>query len=301
MLNQDKPLWQTVPLTLVAAGFLVRTFIIFHDCGHMSYFKSRKTNEWVGMATGLLAFTSYHHWRWEHAAHHSTVGDLDNRGTGDLWTLTKAEYEKSAKPMQVLYQVVRSPLFLFGFVPLFLFLVKQRFPSPGAKPMEKRAIHYTTAAIIVISVGLSALVGWREYLITQLSILTLAATAGSWLFYVQHQYEDTYWERKEEWDYFTASMQGSSYYKLPRILQFFSGNIGYHHIHHLNSKIPNYSLETCQNELPQLAEAKTIGLWAGWKTANLALWDEDQKKMVSFKTAAREKSQALEEADRWVS
>lgn len=295
------PLWQTIPLIIVASGFLVRTFIIFHDCGHMSFFKSRKLNEWVGMPLGLFAFTSYHHWRWEHAGHHSTVGDLDNRGTGDLWTLTKAEFEASSKPMQVLYRVVRSPAFLFAFVPLFLFLVKQRIPSPNAKPMEKRATHLTTLAIVAISVGLSAVVGWQAFVITQLSILTLAATAGSWLFYVQHQYEDTYWERAGEWDYLTASLQGSSYYKLPRMLQFFSGNIGYHHIHHLNSKIPNYNLEQCQNEVAELAAVKPIGLWAGWKTASLALWDEDQKKMVTFKAAAQSKTRALEESERWVS
>lgn len=286
-LNLHQPLWQTIPLIIIASGFLVRTFIIFHDCGHMSYFKSRKANELVGIATGLLAFTSYHHWRWEHASHHSTVGDLDNRGTGDLWTLTKAEYAQSSIFMKAVYRLVRSPFFLFGLVPLLLFLVKQRFPAPGAKPMEKRAAHFTTIALLMISVALSFAVGWKAFLITQMSIMTLAATVGSWMFYVQHQYEDTYWERSENWDYFTASMNGSSYYKLPKLLQFFSGNIGFHHIHHLNSKIPNYALESCQKNLTFLHAAKTIGLLDGLKTMHLALWDEEQKKLVSFRAAKR--------------
>jgi acyl-lipid omega-6 desaturase (Delta-12 desaturase) len=283
--NLSKPLWQTIPLIVIAAGFLVRSFIIFHDCGHMSFFKSRRANEWFGMATGMLAFTCYHHWRWEHSGHHSTVGHLDKRGVGDLWTLTTTEFKESSPLIRTLYRVVRSPYFLFGFVPLFLFLVKQRIPSPQSSRTEHKAVHLTTVAVIAVSVGLSLVFGWKEYLIVQLSILTLAATAGSWLFYVQHQYVDTYWERSKEWDYFTASMMGSSYYKLPKILQFFSGNIGFHHIHHLNAKIPNYYLEDCQNRFEFLHAAPTIGLREGFKTAHLALWDEEQKKMVRFKDA----------------
>lgn len=277
------PLWQTIPLIIIAAGLLVRTFIIFHDCGHMSFFKSRRANEIVGIFTGLFAFVSYHHWRWEHSGHHSTVGDLDKRGIGDMITMTKKEYNESSKLTQFGYRVVRNPYFLFGFIPLFLFVVKQRFPAPGSKRAEHIAIHLTTLAVIGISIGLSFIFGWKEYLIVQASILTLAATAGSWLFYVQHQYEDTYWERNKDWDYFTASLKGSSYYKLPRILQFFSGNIGFHHIHHLNAKIPNYHLEACQKNLPFLQAAKTISLMEGFKTARLALWDEDQKRMITFK------------------
>jgi omega-6 fatty acid desaturase (delta-12 desaturase) len=276
------PLWINIPLVMVAAGLLVRLFIIFHDCGHMSFFKSRLANEWVGMATGLLSFTCYHHWRWEHSGHHSTVGDLDKRGTGDMWTLTTKEYKESSKLVRIAYRVVRNPYFLFGFIPLFLFVVKQRIPAPGARRPEHIAVHLTSLAVIVFSVVLSLVFGWKEYLIVQCSILTVAATAGSWLFYVQHQYEDSYWERNKDWDYFTASLKGSSYYKLPKVLQFFSGNIGFHHIHHLNSRIPNYHLEACQDNLPFLQDAKTIGLMEGFKTARLALWDEDQKKMIPF-------------------
>jgi omega-6 fatty acid desaturase (delta-12 desaturase) len=279
----SNPLWQTIPLIIIAAGLLVRSFIIFHDCGHMSFFKSRRANEWVGMATGLLAFTCYHHWRWEHSGHHSTVGDLDKRGIGDMWTMTTKEYAESSKGVKFGYRIVRNPYFLFGFVPLFLFLVKQRFPAPQAKRSEHIAVHLTSVAVVIVSVLLSFAFGWKEYMIVQGSILTLAATGGSWLFYVQHQYEDTYWQRNEDWDYYTSALMGSSYYKLPRVLQFFSGNIGFHHIHHLNSKIPNYNLEGCQKNLPFLQSAKTIGLWDGFKTARLALWDEDQKKMITFK------------------
>jgi omega-6 fatty acid desaturase (delta-12 desaturase) len=280
-----RPLWETITLVIIASGLLVRAFIIFHDCGHMSFFKSRLANEWVGMATGLLAFTCYHHWRWEHSGHHSTVGDLDKRGIGDMWTMTRKEYSESSGFVKFGYRIVRNPYFLFGFVPLFLFLVKQRFPAPQSKRSEHIAVHLTSVAVIVVSVLLSLAFGWKEYLIVQGSILTLAATAGSWLFYVQHQYEDTYWERNIEWDYFKASIMGSSYYKLPRVLQFFSGNIGFHHIHHLNSRIPNYYLETCHKKLDFVQAARTIGLIDGFKTARLALWDEDQKKMITFREA----------------
>ncbi len=283
--NLSGPLWITIPLIFLGAGFLVRAFIIFHDCGHNSFFKSRRANEIVGTLIGLLAFTPFHHWRWEHAQHHSTVGDLDNRGIGDLWTMTIEEYLESPLIKRIGYRIVRSPWFLFGFVPLFLFLVKQRFPAPQAKAYERKTLHLTSVAVVLLSCVVAYLVGWKEFLIVQTSILTLAASAGSWLFYIQHQYEDTYWERSESWDYFTASMLGSSYYKLPKVLQFFSGNIGFHHIHHLNSKIPNYHLEECQTKFSFLQEVKPIGLMAGMKTAHLALWDEEQKKMVTFKGA----------------
>jgi acyl-lipid omega-6 desaturase (Delta-12 desaturase) len=277
------PLWITIPLIFIGAGFLVRAFIIFHDCGHNSFFKSRRANEVVGTLLGLLAFTPYHHWRWEHAQHHSTVGDLDNRGIGDLWTMTTKEYLEAPPLKRFGYHIVRNPWFLFGFVPLFLFLVKQRFPAPQAKAAERKTLHLTTVAVIVLSCALSYVFGWKEYLIVQLSILTIAASAGSWLFYIQHQYEDTYWCRTNEWDYFTASLKGSSYYKLPRVLQFFSGNIGYHHVHHLNSKIPNYYLEECQEKFRFLDGARTIGLRESFRFGRVALWDEDEKKILTFK------------------
>lgn len=292
----SKPLWQTIPLIFIASGFLLRSFIIFHDCVHMSFFKSRRANEIVGMLTGLLTFTPYYTWRWEHTRHHQTVGNLDNRGVGDVWTLTRKEYLESSTFRRILYRLIRSPYFLFGFAPIFLFIVLQRIPSSKNRPFEKRAAHVTTAALLAAAMGLSSIFGWREYLIVQMSILALAATYGVWFFYLQHQYEDTYWERDGEWDFFEASMAGSSFYKLPKILQFFSASIGFHHVHHLNSRIPNYNLELCHDNLEFLRDVKTIRFFEGFKAARLALWDDEQKRLVTFKESKAVTSKSIDDA-----
>jgi omega-6 fatty acid desaturase (delta-12 desaturase) len=274
--------WLTVPLAALAGAFTVRAFIIFHDCGHGSFFDSRAANHIVGAITGVLTFTPFYHWRWQHAIHHATAGDLDRRGTGDVWTLTVREYLESSRWKRFAYRLARNPLVLFVLAPLFLFLVMQRVPSRDAPPRERRSVYWTNLGIAVVALGLIWLFGLKAYLIVQLTVLLVAGSAGVWLFYVQHQFEGVYWNRSEEWDYATAALQGSSFYKLPKVLQWFSGNIGYHHIHHLSTRIPNYYLEKCQRDEPLFQTVRPITLVSSFKCFNFRLWDEQRRKLVGF-------------------
>ena len=275
--------WLVVPLAVLAGAFLVRVFIIFHDCGHGSYFKSRGANDAVGFFTGILTFTPYYHWRWEHAIHHASSGDLDKRGTGDVWTMTVQEYLESSRWKKFAYRLSRNPFILFVIAPMFLFLIRQRFPSPKASERERHSVWAMNAAILGMALGLSWLVGLKAYLIIQLIIIMVAGGAGVWMFYVQHQFEDVYWERGEDWSYVSAALQGSSFYKLPRILQWFSGNIGFHHIHHLSPRIPNYNLEKCHQADPLFQQVKPITLFSSFKSATYRLWDEKNKKLVGYR------------------
>lgn len=275
--------WLTGALAVLAAGFLVRVFIIFHDCGHGSFFKSRKANDVLGFVTGVLSFTPYHHWRGEHALHHASAGDLDRRGTGDVWTLTVQEYLAASRWKRFAYRLARNPVILFVLAPLFLFLVRQRFPSPKAPRRERHSVYWTNLALLAVATGLTFLFGLKTYLVLQLTVLAVAGTAGVWLFYVQHQFEGVYWERRQEWDYCTAALQGSSFYKLPKVLQWFSGNIGFHHIHHLSPRIPNYNLEQCHQAEPLFQTVKPVTLFASFKSLTFRLWDEQRRKLVGFR------------------
>src|SRR6185436_7288829 len=203
-----------------------------------------------GFIAGMLTFTPYYHWRWEHSLHHASAGDLDRRGTGDVWTMTVQEYLESSRWKRFAYGLSRNPVVLFIIAPLFLFLIRQRFASARANRRERQSVHLMNLILLVMVAGLSALFGFRAYLGIQLAVVGLAGSAGVWLFYVQHQFEGVYWERRDDWYYASAALQGSSFYKLPRILQWFSGNIGCHHIHHLSPRIPNYNLEKCHNANP---------------------------------------------------
>lgn len=274
--------WITVPLALLAGGFLIRIFIIFHDCGHGSFFSSKTANDTVGFICGLLTFTPYYHWRWEHAIHHATVGDLDRRSVGDVWTMTVQEYLAASRWKRFSYRLARNPFVLFVLAPLFLFLVLQRFPSSTGNRRERYSVHWMNLAILVMVTCLSLIFGWQAYLVIQLTTMMVAGGVGIWMFYVQHQFEDVYWERGENWDFTAAALQGSSFYKLPRILQWFSGNIGFHHIHHLSSRIPNYNLQRCHEADPLFQSVKPITLVSSLKSLNLRLWDEKLKKLVSF-------------------
>ena len=274
--------WLAVPLAVLAGAFLVRTFIIFHDCGHGSFFKSQLANHIWGAITGVLTFTPYYHWRWEHAIHHSSSGDLDRRGTGDVWTLTVQEYLESSRWKRFSYRMVRNPFILFVLAPLFLFLIWQRIPNPKASLRERFSVYWTNLALLVIAGGLIWAFGWKAYLLIQLIVLMVAGSSGVWLFYVQHQFEGVYWERGESWDYATAALKGSSFYKLPRLLQWFSGNIGFHHIHHLSSRIPNYHLEKCHEAEPLFQTVKPITLFASFKSFTFRLWDEQRRKLVGY-------------------
>ena len=274
--------WLVVPLAILAGGLMVRLFIIHHDCGHGSFFKSRRANDILGFITGVLTFTPYQHWRWEHATHHATSGDLDRRGLGDIWTLTVQEYLASSGWKRFAYRLVRNPGVLFILAPLYMFLIKHRFPKARAGRREHQAVYWTNLAILGMAVGLSLVFGLKAYLVIQLTAVMVAGSAGVWLFYVQHQFEGVYWERHREWDYLAAALQGSSFYKLPRILQWFSGNIGFHHIHHLSSRIPNYNLERCHKAEPLFQTVPPVTFFASLKSFTFRLWDEQQHKLVGF-------------------
>jgi omega-6 fatty acid desaturase (delta-12 desaturase) len=275
--------WVTLPLAMLAGALLVRVFIIFHDCGHGSFFKSPRVNDVVGFIAGLLTFTPYYHWRWEHAIHHASAGDLDKRGIGDVWTMTVQEYLEASRWKRFAYRLARNPIVLFVIAPLYLFMIRQRFPSAGANPRERGSVHWMNLAILGMAAVLSWIYGFKAYLLVQLIVTAVAGGVGVWLFYVQHQFEGVYWERGEEWDYTAAALQGSSFYNLPKILQWFSGNIGFHHIHHLSSRIPNYNLERCHRSHPMFQDVKPITLFSSLKSFKLRLWDEKLKKLVGYR------------------
>ena len=275
--------WLTLPLAILAGGFVVRIFIIFHDCGHGSFFKSRRANDVVGFLAGVITFTPYYHWRWEHAIHHASSGDLDKRGTGDIWTMTVQEYLESTRARRFAYRLARNPVVLFVIAPTLVMLVKQRFTSATASPRERNSVHWMNLAILGMAAGLSLLFGIEAYVLIQLTVITVAGAAGFWLFYVQHQFEGVYWERGAEWDYTAAALQGSSFYKLPRVLQWFTGNIGYHHIHHLSARIPNYNLERCHKAHLMFQGVKPITLAGSLASLKFRLWDEAQKKLVGYR------------------
>lgn len=275
--------WLAGLLVLLGAGLLVRTFIIFHDCGHGSFLKSRLANDILGSIAGVLTFTPYYHWRWEHAVHHATAGDLDRRGTGDVWTLTVQEYLEASRAKRFAYRLARNPFFLFVVAPFYLFVFGERMFSLKAGTRERLSVIGTNLGIVLVAVLLSSVFGWKAYLTLQLSMIALAGSAGVWLFYVQHQFEGVYWERREQWDYLQAALQGSSFYKLPRVLQWFSGNIGFHHVHHLSPRIPNYNLERCHKSEPLFQTVKPITLWSSLRSFNFRLWDEQRQRLVGYR------------------
>jgi len=272
----------TLALSVLAGGFLVRIFIIFHDCGHGSFFKSQKLNHIVGSICGVMTFTPYFEWRHAHAIHHATAGDLDRRGTGDVLTLTVKEYQQMPGWKRLGYRLYRNPLVMFILGPMFVFLVVHRFPSRNSKKRERTSVYWTNLAILAYIVPLVALIGFERYILIQLPIALLTGTAGVWMFYVQHQFEGTYWEKHVQWDYVTAALKGSSYYKLPKILQWFTGNIGLHHIHHLSPRIPNYNLQACHDANPLFQQVPTVTLGPSFKSVFFKLWDEEQRQLVGF-------------------
>jgi omega-6 fatty acid desaturase (delta-12 desaturase) len=275
--------WLAVPLAILAGLFVVRVFIIFHDCGHGSFLKSRVANDIVGFLSGMITFTPYYHWRWEHGLHHGASGDLDRRGTGDIWTMTVQEYLESTRWKRFAYRLARNPFILFVVAPLFMFLVRQRFTTPGAKPRERFSVWWMNLAIAGIATGMCLLFGWKAYLVLQLIVMMVAGAVGVWLFYVQHQFEDAWWERSSAWDYTAAALQGSSFYKLPKVLQWFSGNIGFHHIHHLSPRIPNYNLQRCHESHPLFSTVKPVTLGGSFRAMAFRLWDESRRKLVGFR------------------
>jgi omega-6 fatty acid desaturase (delta-12 desaturase) len=277
--------WLALALAFPTGGFLIRIFIILHDCGHGSFFKSQRANDWVGVAAGILTLTPYFQWRHDHAIHHAGSGDLDRRGVGDVWTLTVREYQALPKRRQFSYRLYRHPLVMFIVFPTLLFAFAHRKVARTSGPRERRSVHLTNLAILAIVLGLSWLIGWQALLLVHLPVLVISSTAGVWLFYVQHQFEDTYWESHPDWKYAAAALQGSSYYKLPKVLQWFTGNIGLHHIHHLSPKIPNYNLQQCYEANPLMRQVTVVTFWESLKTMTLKLWDEERGMLVGFRQA----------------
>lgn len=277
-----------VLLPVVLAGFLlVRLFIIFHDCTHGSFFKSRKANAFWGWIIGILTFTPYQAWRKAHGIHHATVADLDKRGIGDVWTLTLAEYRASSVWVRLAYRIYRNPVVLFLIGPMILFLIIHRFPVKDADSREHWNVHLTTLAAAALLCGMGFGLGWHVVLAIHLPLFFVSAVLGVWLFYVQHQFDPTYWEHTEDWDMYAAALQGSSHYKLPRILQWFSGNIGFHHIHHLRPHIPNYNLERCYKAIRELQLPNPLTLWHSLKCMTLHIWDEKDKLLLNFRQTRR--------------
>jgi acyl-lipid omega-6 desaturase (Delta-12 desaturase) len=276
--------WLTLLLAIPTAGLLVRLFIIQHDCGHHSFFRSRLANDALGAFCSLFTLTPYYLWRRSHSRHHASSGDLSHRGQGDVWVLTVDEYINRSRLGRLQYRLYRNPLFLFVIGPSLLFLVRQRFTYnvPRNWQRERRSVYATNAGILAVLALASYTIGLTTFLLIHLPIVILAASVGSWLFFVQHQYEHAYWQPRERWDFFRSAFEGSSYYRLPRVLQWFTGNIGFHHIHHLESRIPNYNLPTCFADVPEMRHAVTLGLWDSFKCARWKLWDEQLQRMITF-------------------
>jgi len=275
--------WAMLPIAALAAGFLARIFIIFHDCGHGSFFKSKRANNATGVIAGLLNLTPYRHWRWQHALHHGTAGDLDRRGSGDIWTLTVREYLESTRWRRFAYRLARNPIVLFVIAPLYVFVVHHRFAVSTAPKRERHSVYRTNLALLGITTLMNAVIGLKAFLLIQLTVSAFAGALGLWLFYVQHQFEGAYWARSAEWNYTAAALQGSSFYKLPRILQWFTGNIGFHHIHHLNPRIPNYHLQLCHEADPFFKTIKPVTLLSSLKSLTFRLWDEQHNEFVGFR------------------
>jgi omega-6 fatty acid desaturase (delta-12 desaturase) len=274
--------WSTLVLAVPAAGFLIRTFIILHDCGHGSFFKSHQANRTLGFLTGLLTFIPSYYWSHEHAKHHACAGDLDNRGHGDVWTLTVQEYLAQSRWMRLWYRIYRHPAIMFGVGPLYLFLIRYRFCHHKGSPEARWSTIKTNGGLLGVLLVMHLTIGIKAYLMIQLPIILLAATAGVWLFYVQHQFEEAYWERHDLWHFTRVALEGSSFYKLPRILQWYMGNIGFHHVHHLSPRIPNYYLQKCHKSNPMFKTVKTITLSSSLKSLTLHLWDEEKKRLIGF-------------------
>jgi acyl-lipid omega-6 desaturase (Delta-12 desaturase) len=269
-------------LTLPAAAFLVRVFIVFHDCCHGSFFRSRRANRITGYVAGMLTLTPYDRWQREHAEHHATVGDLDRRGVGDVWTLTTTEYQAATKGRRLFYRVFRHPFIMFGIGPALLFLIGYRFSGSGHGRRERFSVYFTNAGIVAAFLVAYLTIGLPTLLLIQLPTLLLAGAAGVWLFYVQHQFDDVYWARHEAWDPMKAALEGSSYYQLPKVLQWGTGSIGLHHIHHVQPRIPFYNLQRCQDTIPAFQAVPPLTLRRSLHSLRLRFLDETGRRMVTL-------------------
>ena len=285
----DHAYWLALVLAVPAAAFQVRLFMIQHDCGHQSFFRSRRWNDMLGNVIGVLTLTPHGYWRRSHNIHHATCANLEKRGIGDINVLTVAEYRALSRWKRLAYRVYRNPLTLLGVGPIYLFVIKYRLPLDLLKrqPSAWLSVLATNAAIAALFVGLGLWLGFAEVLMVHAPIVVLSSAAGVFLFYVQHQFEDASWRREKDWDFHEASLNGSSYYDLPQPLRWLTANIGLHHIHHLAPRIPNYRLPECLRAFAELATLNRITLWQSLKCFRLALWDEESGRLIGFRGAYR--------------
>ena len=278
------PFWITLALAVPAGAILVRIFIIFHDCCHGSFFASLRANRILGNICGILTFTSFENWRASHLIHHATAGDLDRRGVGDVRTMTLEEYLCVPGFKRLVYRLYRNPFIMFGLGPAYLFLIDQRFSRRGATKNERYNVIFTNIAIVAVITGVSFTIGLGTYLMIQLPVMLIAGAIGIWMFYIQHQFEGVYWERHTQRDPLKVALEGSSYYKLPKVLQWFTGNIGLHHIHHIRPRIPNYNLQQCYDEVTAVQNVKPLSIRESLKSVWMKLWDEKRHTLVSFRS-----------------
>jgi omega-6 fatty acid desaturase (delta-12 desaturase) len=280
-------------LAVPTAGFLMRTYVLFHDCAHLSLLPSRRANAWVGRALGLFLHSPFERWRHDHVMHHATLGNLDKRGVGDVHTLTVREYYEGSSMRRLGYRLLRNPIVMFGLGPIYLLLVAPRLPPSSSHARVRRSVLATNLSLALLVGGLCWTIGWRSYLLVWAPPALLAAAVGIWVFYVQHQFEGTYWARTHDWSHLDAALQGSSYLKLPAVLRFFTANIGLHHVHHLNARIPNYNLQRAHDENPVLHHATAVSLRDALRAVRLKLWDEHDRRLVTFGQARHSRAQLL--------
>jgi omega-6 fatty acid desaturase (delta-12 desaturase) len=277
----------TVALAFPIGGFLIRTFVVFHDCTHTSLFPSRRANHVAGAVLGFVVLAPYRQWQREHAIHHATSGDLDRRGIGDVETLTVAEYNSMSLGGRIAYRLFRNPAVMFGLGPIFAMIIVPRLVPRGARPRERNSVLFTDLALVVVIALLCFALGWQDFLLVWGPPALLAGAGGIWLFYVQHQFEDAYWKRGDDWDYLEAALRGSSFLDLPQPLRFFTANIGLHHIHHLQSHIPNYNLQRAHDSHPIFADVPRMSMREGLRAVRFKLFDESTGKLVTFAEARR--------------
>jgi len=278
----DISIWLTIALSAVTSGFIIRMFIIFHDCTHGSFFKNKKANAIVGTFTGIMTLFAFEKWKREHSIHHASSGNLDKRGVGDIWVMTIEEYVEASKWERFKYRMYRNPLVMFGLGPIFLILISSRFNRKDARKKERNNTYLTNICIVVLYALLIWATGWQSFVIVQGITMFIAGALGIWLFYIQHTFEDSYFEDESEWDYVKAAIEGSSYYKLPKVLQWVTGNIGFHHVHHLSPRVPNYNLEKAHDSTPPIQMATTVDIKLSLKSLRYKLYDEKNKRFVSF-------------------
>ncbi len=277
--------WLSFLLVIPAAFLFTRLFIFQHDCGHGAFFPSRRANNALGSVLGVITLFPYGYWRRTHAIHHATAGNLDQRELGDIQTLTVSEYLARSRWGRLAYRLYRNPLVTFGIGPTYQFALKHRFPFdiPFSWKREWRSVLLTNLSLAVTYFGLASLFSWKAVLLTQLLLTLVAGAIGVWLFYVQHQFEETYWDHEAEWDFYRAGAHGSSFYDLHPVLHWLTGNIGFHHIHHLSSQILNYRLPAAFHENPEMQRVTRIKLWESFRCAGLKLWDEETRTLISFR------------------